>query len=531
MWNETSCRELIATSYEWFLEQWDEYKIPIQHADVCRYFILHRFGGLYADLDIKPLRSLKPFLEQVASEGKEVRMLEKDNQDFAGETMCIGLMASVQGAAFWDGVFTSLQHRRYRWFYHLSPHVRVIMSTGPQVVMPVVRAQRHKVGVFPAQQFYACGPCSPLPCQREEGWVAFEEGGLSWNQWDTMILNALDCYVSHPFICIFQKYTIPVLVVLYFLTMPVVWWLCRVARDAKHRFAPTWQRWVAQARKSFPCTTLRKNACRFKRLLKATLAALMVFVLYTSVVLQGSTAAIHKCRPRLCEGRQRVLFVTAHPDDESMFFAPTIQECAARGNEVHLLCLSNGNAAGLGDIREKEMQAAADVLGVLKTTTVNDTALQDGPLNAWESQAIQNYVHAYITAHNITNLVTFDEEGVSGHPNHLAVHTAMVALHRKHYRRGTQFYQLDSVGLLRKFSGVIDLPLSLFESIDGETFTGSLWVSWQAMQQHTSQFVWFRRLFVIFSRYTYVNTVRNFNTVLYRQEGQCSQKGRRVTVQ
>lgn len=42
----------------------------------------------------------------------------------------------------------------------------------------------------------------------------------------------------------------------------------------------------------------------------------MVFVLYTSVVLQGSTAAIHKCRPRLCEGRQRVLFVTAHPDDE-----------------------------------------------------------------------------------------------------------------------------------------------------------------------------------------------------------------------
>lgn len=52
-------------------------------------------------------------------------------------------------------------------------------------------------------------------------------------------------------------------------------------------------------------------------------------------------------------------------------------------------------------------------------TPVNDTALQDGPLNAWESQAIQNYVHAYITAHNITNLVTFDEEGVSGHPNHL----------------------------------------------------------------------------------------------------------------
>lgn len=38
---------------------------------------------------------------------------------------------------------------------------------------------------------------------------------------------------------------------------------------------------------------------------------------------------------------KRVLFVIAHPDDESMFFGPTILALTKR-SEVYLLCLSNG---------------------------------------------------------------------------------------------------------------------------------------------------------------------------------------------
>lgn len=40
---------------------------------------------------------------------------------------------------------------------------------------------------------------------------------------------------------------------------------------------------------------------------------------------------------------KRVLIVTAHPDDESMFFGPTILSLTKRKNcDVYLLCLSNG---------------------------------------------------------------------------------------------------------------------------------------------------------------------------------------------
>eukprot|EP01104_Vermistella_antarctica_P013269 TRINITY_DN3994_c0_g1_i2.p1 TRINITY_DN3994_c0_g1~~TRINITY_DN3994_c0_g1_i2.p1 ORF type:complete len:207 (-),score=0.87 TRINITY_DN3994_c0_g1_i2:28-648(-) len=52
----------------------------------------------------------------------------------------------------------------------------------------------------------------------------------------------------------------------------------------------------------------------------------------------------------------RVLYVTAHPDDEAMFFVPSITSMTSTDAcEVHLLCLSTGNYDGLGDIRKAEL--------------------------------------------------------------------------------------------------------------------------------------------------------------------------------
>ena len=43
-------------------------------------------------------------------------------------------------------------------------------------------------------------------------------------------------------------------------------------------------------------------------------------------------------------GERGVLLVTAHPDDEAMFFVPTLLALQARGVAVHVLCLSTGSA-------------------------------------------------------------------------------------------------------------------------------------------------------------------------------------------
>lgn len=42
------------------------------------------------------------------------------------------------------------------------------------------------------------------------------------------------------------------------------------------------------------------------------------------------------------KGAKRALFVTAHPDDECMFFGPTIVHFVQQGIDVHLLCITEG---------------------------------------------------------------------------------------------------------------------------------------------------------------------------------------------
>ena len=56
---------------------------------------------------------------------------------------------------------------------------------------------------------------------------------------------------------------------------------------------------------------------------------------------------------------KNVLYVTAHPDDECMFFTPTIYAMNKAKSNLYLLVLSNGGYDGLGKIREKEMEKAA----------------------------------------------------------------------------------------------------------------------------------------------------------------------------
>eukprot|EP00954_Amorphochlora_amoebiformis_P017194 1317548-Amorphochlora_amoeboformis.AAC.2 len=53
-WTDERNRKLIEDHYSWFLPTYDAYPYGIQRSDAARYFILHKYGGVYADLDIQP---------------------------------------------------------------------------------------------------------------------------------------------------------------------------------------------------------------------------------------------------------------------------------------------------------------------------------------------------------------------------------------------------------------------------------------------------------------------------------------------
>ncbi|KAK9844122.1 hypothetical protein WJX81_005137 [Elliptochloris bilobata] len=124
---------------------------------------------------------------------------------------------------------------------------------------------------------------------------------------------------------------------------------------------------------------------------------------------------------------QSALLVIAHPDDETLFFLPTLQGLQAAGTRVAILCLSTGNADGMGSVRTEELRAACNVLNVASEDleVVDHPGLQDGRGNRWSPYLILPVVTAAIGKHSAEVVITFDAWGVSGHPNHVAVSEAI----------------------------------------------------------------------------------------------------------
>mmetsp|Transcript_9095 Transcript_9095/g.17117 ORF Transcript_9095/g.17117 Transcript_9095/m.17117 type:complete len:282 (-) Transcript_9095:154-999(-) len=275
---------------------------------------------------------------------------------------------------------------------------------------------------------------------------------------------------------------------------------------------------------------------------------------------------------------KRFLLVTAHPDDECLFFLPVLTKLRHLGYTVFLLCLSTGNANGLGKKRISELKECANVLDIPSSNIFvkDDPNLQDGFNNSWPIELVKRHVDECSKKNQINNIITFDHFGVSGHPNHIAVYRGVRAFlnDRPHNMQG---FSLKSENIFRKYLGLFDFlllfflsfiirpilcflhlspprlvseysslslhmtclepsrtnitsctacdasqtaaaPIQLAEATRRELGSISMNVfrALRALGKHHTQLEWYRPLFVIFSSYTYLNS---FETIKeYRRE-------------
>ncbi|KAJ7244617.1 putative deacetylase LmbE-like domain-containing protein [Mycena haematopus] len=120
---------------------------------------------------------------------------------------------------------------------------------------------------------------------------------------------------------------------------------------------------------------------------------------------------------------ERILLLTAHPDDETFFFSPTLTALSHMqkvGRDVFVVCLSTGNAKGLGDVRKEEFGRALEIFGIQQARRfiLDHPNLQDNKTTAWDPAVIAQELRPLVIEYSITTILTFDGHGITGHPNH-----------------------------------------------------------------------------------------------------------------
>lgn len=119
LWTDELSRQFIATEYPSFLAMYDGYEYPIQRADAIRYFVLHKYGGVYMDLDIGCRRRLDT-------------LLQADWDVLLPRTKPVGvsndLIFSSRRSPFMDMAIHGLAAFDHRY---LTNYPTVMFSTGP----------------------------------------------------------------------------------------------------------------------------------------------------------------------------------------------------------------------------------------------------------------------------------------------------------------------------------------------------------------------------------------------------------------
>src|SRR5580658_1663174 len=148
---------------------------------------------------------------------------------------------------------------------------------------------------------------------------------------------------------------------------------------------------------------------------------------------------------------RRLLLVHAHPDDESIGTGATMAKYAAEGSQVTLVTCTLGelgevippelahlawdSGGGLGQYRIGELAAACAALGVRDHRFLGgpgkwrDSGMMGTASNDWEGsfwradvdEAAQDLL-AVITEVRPQVIVTYDDNGFYGHPDHIQAH-------------------------------------------------------------------------------------------------------------
>uniref|UniRef100_A0A915M8S3 N-acetylglucosaminylphosphatidylinositol deacetylase n=1 Tax=Meloidogyne javanica TaxID=6303 RepID=A0A915M8S3_MELJA len=143
-----------------------------------------------------------------------------------------------------------------------------------------------------------------------------------------------------------------------------------------------------------------------------------------------------------------------------MFFSPTLFTLKSVGVVLHIFCITSGDSDGNGLIRIKELSEASNNYGIpndhVHILDPNGKIFVDGFVE-WNITSLAEILLKRIKQPP-KGIITFDEWGVSGHPNHINCFKTINLLTKRW--NNTKFFALQSVPLWRKYLGFFDVYLT-----------------------------------------------------------------------
>nr|CAG8592535.1 13228_t:CDS:2 [Entrophospora candida] len=137
-------------------------------------------------------------------------------------------------------------------------------------------------------------------------------------------------------------------------------------------------------------------------ILSLIVSIISTFIIFTTLVYFKISNNINKINKTNGLKGKTILLLISHPDDECMFFGPTLLNLKSK-NDIIVLCLSNGNQAGIGEIRTKELE-------------------ENNPKKYWDPVLISTIIKDYVIKNGVEVIITFDNKGISGHLNHISAY-------------------------------------------------------------------------------------------------------------
>ena len=172
-WNDDELDILVRQSYPEYLDLFERYPLHIYRIDLAKYLILHREGGIYADMDVFCWRNFYANIRQPTAivEGTASNSMMASS---AGNPLWLALLARAE--AYADQHADRLHDLRSEDY----PYGRIVLeATGPLLLNAL--AANANVQTLPAQSYGVYPPS--LSQQDRRSRIIFTEHHLT-GQWD-----------------------------------------------------------------------------------------------------------------------------------------------------------------------------------------------------------------------------------------------------------------------------------------------------------------------------------------------------------